>query len=190
MKKIDNDENFEWNYGIALASMRKYQTAEESLLQVKSESYKKDLCYLMWLSRCYIMNGKPEDAWVLYKEFEEDQGMNNANDLFKLIELIANDCYRMGHFRYAAKAFNALEELVDDPSEDPEYWEGKRGSCIGAFQQVVAARQKKKEISTSEQEEIITDILAILLNTKNPQSGYVTKIIKRWALENGLGAMS
>ena len=33
----------------------------------------------------------------------------------------------MGHFVYAAKAFDVLERL--DP--DPEYWEGKRGACIG-----------------------------------------------------------
>ena len=34
---------------------------------------------------------------------------------------------QMGHFVYAAKAFDVLERL--DP--DPEYWEGKRGACIG-----------------------------------------------------------
>ena len=40
----------------------------------------------------------------------------------------------MGAFFYAAKAFDVLERL--DP--DPEYWEGKRGACVGVFQQVVA----------------------------------------------------
>lgn len=39
---------------------------------------------------------------------------------------------QMGHFLYAAKAFDVLERL--DP--DPEYWEGKRGACVGVFQQV------------------------------------------------------
>jgi hypothetical protein len=47
-----------------------------------------------------------------------------------LSQLIANDCYKMGAFLYAAKAFDVLERL--DPS--PEYWEGKRGACVGAFQ--------------------------------------------------------
>jgi hypothetical protein len=37
----------------------------------------------------------------------------------------------MGAFYYAAKAFDVLERL--DP--DPEYWEGKRGACMGVFQQ-------------------------------------------------------
>jgi intraflagellar transport protein 56 len=40
----------------------------------------------------------------------------------------------MGHFYYSAKAFDLLEKI--DP--DPEYWEGKRGACIGLFQQFVA----------------------------------------------------
>lgn len=40
---------------------------------------------------------------------------------------------QMGHFLYAAKAFDVLERL--DP--DPEYWEGKRGACVGVFQQVI-----------------------------------------------------
>jgi hypothetical protein len=46
------------------------------------------------------------------------------------VQLIANDCYKMGAFLYAARAFDVLERL--DPN--PEYWEGKRGACVGAFQ--------------------------------------------------------
>ena len=58
--------------------------------------------------------------------------METSSASFNLLQLIANDCYRMGHFLYAAKAFDVLERL--DP--DPEYWEGKRGACVGVFQLV------------------------------------------------------
>ena len=54
-----------------------------------------------------------------------------------LLTLLATDCYRMGHFLYAAKAFEVLERL--EPNE-PEHWEGKRGACVGVFQMVRAVR--------------------------------------------------
>ena len=62
--------------------------------------------------------------------------------------MIANDCYRTGQFYYAAKAFDVLERL--DPN--PEYWEGKRGACIGWFQRVVADKEPKGIIYNNETE--------------------------------------
>eukprot|EP00353_Schmidingerella_taraikaensis_P008055 CAMPEP_0185586536 /NCGR_PEP_ID=MMETSP0434-20130131/44864_1 /TAXON_ID=626734 ORGANISM="Favella taraikaensis, Strain Fe Narragansett Bay" /NCGR_SAMPLE_ID=MMETSP0434 /ASSEMBLY_ACC=CAM_ASM_000379 /LENGTH=67 /DNA_ID=CAMNT_0028207731 /DNA_START=15 /DNA_END=215 /DNA_ORIENTATION=- len=67
------------------------------------------------------MNGKARQAWELYLK------MDTSNDSFNLLQLIANDCYKAGSFYYSAKAFDVLERL--DP--DPEYWEGKRGACMG-----------------------------------------------------------
>ena len=45
----------------------------------------------------------------------------------------------MGQFYYSAKAFDVLERL--DPN--PEYWEGKRGACIGLFQQIIAGHEPR-----------------------------------------------
>ena len=45
----------------------------------------------------------------------------------------------MGQFYYAAKAFDALEKL--DPGSN--YWEGKRGACVGIFQLILAGRESK-----------------------------------------------
>ena len=45
----------------------------------------------------------------------------------------------MGQFYYAAKAFDVLERL--DPN--PEYWEGKRGACVGIFQQIIAGHEPR-----------------------------------------------
>ena len=48
---------------------------------------------------------------------------------------MANDCYKVGAFLVAAKAFDTLQRLDDS---DPEFWEGKRGACVGVLQQVSA----------------------------------------------------
>lgn len=64
----------------------------------------------------------------------------------------------MGHFLFAAKAFDVLERL--DP--DPEYWEGKRGACVGVFQMVIAGKASKEDLQ---------DALSMIRNTSNPQVG-------------------
>ena len=97
--------------------------------------------------------------------------MNSSNESFNLLQLIANDCYRMGHFLYSAKAFDVLERL--DP--DPEYWEGKRGACVGVFQQVIAGKASKDDLQ---------DVMSMVRNTSNPQVEYLVRIIKKWCQEN------
>jgi len=43
-----------------LAGAGNYKEAEEAFLAIQSDKYKVDDCYLKWLTRCYIMNGKPK----------------------------------------------------------------------------------------------------------------------------------
>lgn len=88
-------------------------------------------------------------------------------------QLIANDCYKMGAFYYAAKAFDVLERL--DP--DPEYWEGKRGACMGVFQQVIAGQETKDSLK---------DVLVMLRNTSNPQVEYIVRTVQKWCKANGM----
>jgi intraflagellar transport protein 56 len=45
----------------------------------------------------------------------------------------------MGHFLYAAKAFDLLEKL----DQNPEYWEGKRGASAGVLQMIIAQKEPK-----------------------------------------------
>lgn len=162
-----NDDDFNWNYGIAKASAGKYAEGEEALLAIQNEAYRSDYCYLSWLARCYIMNGKPRTAWEQYLRME------TSEDSYSLLQLIANQCYRMGQFYYAAKAFDVLERL--DPN--PEYWEGKRGACCGAFQMAIAGKEPKDGLR---------DIVAMLRSTANPQAESLVKIMRGWARDNGL----
>ena len=75
-----------------------FKEAEETLLLVQSDKYRSEYCYLSWLSRCYIMNKKARLAWELYLK------MDNTNESFNLLQLIANDCYKMGAFFLCCKS--------------------------------------------------------------------------------------
>ncbi len=69
------------------------------------------------------MVGKPSLAWEMYIDLE------TSNESMTLLNLIANDCYKMGHFFYGAKAFHILEKL----DNDIEYTEAKNGAVIGNY---------------------------------------------------------
>uniref|UniRef100_A0A7S2TNI4 Tetratricopeptide repeat protein 26 n=1 Tax=Lotharella oceanica TaxID=641309 RepID=A0A7S2TNI4_9EUKA len=166
-----NDPIFNYNFGIAQAACEQYKDAEESLLLVTNERYRSEYTYLSWLARCFIMNGKPRDAWELYLKME-------SNSLsFNMLLLIANDCYKVGEFYYSAKAFDVLERL--DPS--PEYWDGKKGACCGVFQKVIAGRAPQSQLS---------DVIMLLRNNHNsPQAEFMIRVMKDWAHENGVKIM-
>lgn len=168
---MQNSDEFNWNYGISTASTGDYVTAEECFESIQNEKYREDYVYVSWLCRCYIMNGKPQKAWNLYVNMESGQ------DTFSLLTLIANECYKMGAFFYSAKAFSILERL----DSDPDLFEGKRGACVGVFQQVVAGVENKDSLK---------EVVKMLRSSpSNPQVEYITRIIKKWGMENGVNGI-
>ncbi|KAF4716525.1 Intraflagellar transport protein 56, partial [Perkinsus olseni] len=118
------DDDFNWNYGIACAAIGDYKEGQQALLSVHNPKYRSEFTYLSWLCRCLVLNGDPVSAWEVYTRQEP------TSDTFNLLHIIANDCYKQGHFFIACKAFDVLERL--DP--DPEFWDAKRGSAVGVFQ--------------------------------------------------------
>ena len=125
------DDDFNWNYGIALAASGEYKDAEEALLVIKEEKYRSEYTFISWLCRCYIMNGKPRYLYIyiyIYSlAWDYHQNLQGTSEGLNLLSIIANDCYKMGHFYYSCKAFDLLERL----EPDPEFWEGKRGAAVG-----------------------------------------------------------
>ena len=158
---LSNDDRFNWNYGIALAANGEYEEAEESLLQVQNEEYKEDYCYLSWLAKTYVANGKARLAWELYLRVE------SSDDSFNLLQLIANECYSAGAYFFSAKAFDVLERL--DPN--PDYWDGKRGACIGVFKNIVEGKESR---------EVLKDVKSMLRYTSSPQVEYIIRTITKW----------
>jgi intraflagellar transport protein 56 len=111
------------------------------------------------------MNKKPRQAWELYLKME------TSSESFSLLQLIANDCYKMEHYYYAMKAFDVLERL--DPS--PEYWEGKRGACVGVFQSIIGGHGSKEHFR---------DVITALRNSENAQVEFIIRAMKKYAKEN------
>jgi intraflagellar transport protein 56 len=164
---MKDDDDFCWNYGIALGACQKYKEAEEVLSRIKKEKYKNDQVYLTWLSRCYIMNGKPEYAWNIYISIE------NHLIAVALLAFIAHEFYRMGHFYYAFKAFLFFEKF----SPSAENTNGKTSSAIGVFYQLVVGK-----IGSERLQEVIIYL------SDGPQTDDIKKAIKvfkKWGKENG-----
>ena len=84
-----NDDTFNFNYAQAKAAVGNYKESEEIFLQIQNDKIQNDYAYLSWLSRCYIMNGKARLAWELYLKME------TSGESFSLLQLIANDCYKV-----------------------------------------------------------------------------------------------
>jgi intraflagellar transport protein 56 len=164
-----NDPIFNYNFGVALAASERYPDALKALLDVKDEHFCSEYIYISWLARCFIMTGQPQKAWELYLKMESD------GDTFNFLQLVANDCYKVGAFYYAAKAFGVLERV--DPSTD--YWEGKRGACCGVLQQVIAQQAPPEQLR---------EIMLMLRSapSSTPQAGFICNAMAKWAQENGL----
>lgn len=69
----------------------------------------------------------------------------------------------MGEFYFSAKAFDVLERL--EPT--PENWLGKRGACVGVFQQVIAGGQSKERLR---------DVYAMLQTSRYRNAKYLPVI--------------
>ena len=128
------------------------------------------------------MNKHAKKAWELYLK------MDTTGESFTILQVIANSCYKIGSFYYAAKAFDVLVRL----DGATEYWEGKKGACVGVFQQVIA----QKEPTDS-----LWDIVKMLESsaqlgdkdkdkaaqaTQAAQADSILKVIKNWAKDSNL----
>lgn len=125
-----SDDDFNWNLGLTLAVLGKYQEAEASLSIVQNDKYRSEFLFAAWLARSYIANGKPDLAWNLYLE------MDTSNETLVLLRLIGNDCYRNGHYFFSLKAFDILERL-----DNEDQTTAKLGAAVGVFKNVLIGKE-------------------------------------------------
>ncbi|XP_050525435.1 intraflagellar transport protein 56 isoform X4 [Daktulosphaira vitifoliae] len=162
---FSNDDNFNFNFAQVKLALGEYKDAEDMYLQVKNNKIVENFLYISHLTHCFIMNKKPQLAWDLYLKME------NSKDSIIILQSIANDCYKTNQFWHSAKAFDMLEKL----DLLPEYWEGKRGACAGAFQQIVLGKHSNEQVA---------DIIQLLRNSANSQVENMIRMIKKWAKNN------
>ncbi|ENN77902.1 hypothetical protein YQE_05579, partial [Dendroctonus ponderosae] len=159
---LHSDDTFNFNFAQAKTACQHFKDAEDSFLLIQDPKIKNHYVYISNLARCFVMNRKPQEAWELYLR------MDNTPQSFNLLIQIGNDCYKMGEFWYAAKAFDMLDRL--DPN--PEFWEGKRGA-IGV-------------VAKTHSVDMLSDILQLLRTSNLGQAEHIAKVIRNWAKDERL----
>ncbi|EQC36439.1 hypothetical protein SDRG_05896 [Saprolegnia diclina VS20] len=161
MYHVKNDA-FNWNYGMALAAMGCYSEAESVLTQIQDPAWKHRYLYCAWLARCHIRSIQQSHlAWEIYLN------MQDSNDALELLKLIAHEFYLMADYFFAAKAFDVLERV--DP--DPEYWEAKRGACVGYFNKSVTGKCDPVKLQ---------QVLTMLESSKHHQGKGIARTLRHW----------
>ncbi|KAL7519226.1 hypothetical protein ACHAWX_004012, partial [Stephanocyclus meneghinianus] len=170
---LANDDSFNWNYGIALAASGKFDEALEALQFVSKESLKSDSAYVLWIAKCWLMNDAPEKAWEC---LDTD---DNATS-YELLQLIANECYKIGghQFLYSARAFNALFDI----DKFPDYLNGLTGASVGLFRYLVV--RMKGSIITREDLDALTEVIEMLENSSSHKCRNIAKTILKWRTQH------
>lgn len=187
---MNNDDTFNWNYGISLAMTGQYKEAEEHLLLIEERAFLLDFCYMSWMCRCYIRNGKPEKAWELYSQTSNDS-RTSEEELQLLQHLIANECYQTGEFLYSARAFAALaSEPQRETMMTQRAWRGLLGACMGVFRTCIAVLQRHdqakwdKVISRCESD--IREVVKMLrASSYAKEVNQIVATIMKWSSANG-----
>ncbi|KAJ8983941.1 hypothetical protein NQ317_008643 [Molorchus minor] len=174
------DDTFNFNFAQAKTACNQFKEAEETFLLIQDPQIKNDYIYISNLARCYVMNKKPQQAWELYLRME------NSTESFNLLLVIANDCYRMGEFWYAAKAFDMLDKL----EPNPEFWEGKKRCNRWSFSSTISDAfclyEKGGVIAKKFSVDMLGDVLQLLRSSTSNQAEQIAKLIRKWAKENRL----
>ncbi|KAJ2946107.1 hypothetical protein O0L34_g5029 [Tuta absoluta] len=159
-----NDDTFSFNYAQAKVAAGFYREAEEVLLSIQDEGIKSSYTYLACLCRCHVMNRDSHLAWDICLKSV------GTPDNFALLQIVANDSYRMGQFLVAAKAFHMLDRL----DGGPEMWEGLRGAVCGCAQAAAAGRPN----AAGE----LRDALALLRGPRaHARADTILRPLVRWA---------
>jgi len=154
---IGQTDEFYYNKAMALAALSKFEEAERLFLSVQNPAYTKEIYYVTWLAKCYIMNKKPENAWKLYT------ASSNTEEAKTLLQIISVECFNTKAFYYAMKAYDVLCKFELDPSLK----QGMIASAIGVFRNILSRKETSDKLS---------DVIEVL--SSEPEAAQVLQTIQ------------
>lgn len=159
---------------MSFAASGNFEDGLNALQEISRESFKTDMAYILWIAKCYIMTDSPESAWECYMKSDD------PDISYEILQLIANESYKMAGFQfyYAAKAFSELVKI----DQYPDYIEGMIGACVGYFRQVVYA--KLEENNSEDFSDELMEMFDILESTASPKCEKTAKTIRSWTDKN------
>ena len=148
---------------MALAALARYSEAEKYLLKVSNETYTREIYYVSWLCKCYIKNNKAEKAFNLYLM------ASTTEDANVLLQIISTECFIIGEYYYAMKAYDVISQFDIDSSTQ----EGLVASAIGVFRAILARKETPEKI---------IDVLTILnrVSLENPEIQKIYLVIQEY----------
>tara|TARA_B110000971_G_scaffold220644_1_gene264847 strand:- start:1104 stop:2198 length:1095 start_codon:yes stop_codon:yes gene_type:complete len=176
------DDDFHWNHGMASSAVGDWKTGLDELRAVRDGKYTNELPFKVWLAKCLVRNGKAPEAWTLCEETagggdletEDEASLDGAqNDLLYLLQVVADECYLVGEFYVAMRAFDELERLSDSDA----FWVGKRGAAVGVFANVVAGKEPR---------ETLADVVALLRQVNTTEADTLLLPVLEWARGEGI----
>ena len=170
-----DDDNFNWTFGISLASDGNYASAEDILSKVQEHTYRCDPYYISWLAVCYIHSGKANEAWNLRSSVPTE-------NFQYFLKIIANECFREKFYFVAEKAFHALCS-IDDRCVD--FRVGLKSSCLGVFRSAVFAKvQSSTGISKKVKANLVETIKILKIHRDDKVFKDIGERITSWMRQN------
>jgi intraflagellar transport protein 56 len=161
---VNEVDEYNYDRGMTLASLSRWPEAERALLMVKNPAYTKEIFYTSWLCRCFIKNKKPDAAWNLYVD------ASSTEDSKTLLKIVASDCFQVGLYFYAMRAYDVLAKFEPDPA----FKDGLVASAVGVFRGVLTRKETPDKLM---------DVVNALAS--EPSASAILQTIQQYQIDSG-----
>ncbi|KFH01237.1 putative tetratricopeptide repeat protein 26 [Toxoplasma gondii MAS] len=164
---FSSEPSFQWNKALALGQEGRYEEAKDMLLRIDDEEYIKDLLFLRWLCRVYVATGDCEHALHLCLQ------QSDSSHCHALLKEVADDCYAIGDFYFALKAFF----LLDKAEGNPLLWPALRGSAAGFLVRLSAGDEDITRLK---------EVVSLVQECSAPKVAKIVVALRKLGRNNGI----